>query len=275
MPYSVNNRSTTQNIDLHALRRWVSMEFGWSQAPELLDDTQIRTVDDTINAGYRLYCYPPTMPQPFSYHPDEVHEWSFLRPTLEILTQSGQHIYPLPLDFERFVGPLVYATLNGQTESYTPIELTSVSRILYLLGVNQDTTQPPLFAATRVAESTGEGSQKQELMLYPVPDGQYLLKAQYQATVRLLTEENPHPLGGQSHGPGILAACLAVAEERIVGEQGPRYKAFLAAVNSAILRDFNRLPGFIGTMNNAHHNYASRSELREAGLLFRRPTEYV
>jgi len=275
MPYQINNRSDDQNVDLHLLRRWVSQELGWSQDPNLLDDTQIQTVDDTINAGYRNYCYPPTLPQPFSYQPDEGHEWSFLRPVLSVLTQDSRFEYSLPPDFEHMIGPMVYSAQNSNVESYLPLEHTAVSRILYLLGVNDDSTAPPILYAVKQVENTGDTPQERSIILYPMPDGEYKLQGQYQATVRLLTETNPFPMGGQSHGPGILAACLAQAESRVSGGQGSRYKEFLAQVASGIQRDYSRLPEFIGDMTNDSYIYHSRSAMRNAGLLYTRPTQYV
>jgi len=133
----------------------------------------------------------------------------------------------------------------------------------------QEEQSPPRYASIQPAESTGLEPQKQELVLHPTPDSDYGLQFQYQAVARRLTEDQPYPLGGQMHGPGILSACLAAAEMRMTGAQGSQYMNFLSILAGNIIRDTQRGAGVLGyNGNNTSRSLFGRGSVRDYGGIF-------
>jgi hypothetical protein len=267
-----DNRAESLEIDLHLLRRRVSqMMFGkinWAE----LNDVQRQEVDETIDEGLRQYYFPPPLPPPFAIVMDMVHEWSFMRPFHEFQTSPNQRTYPLPANFERPIGEIYYQA--DEDDYYGPIPFTNSTRTLKLAN-RQEEQSPPRFASINAAQSTGVDPQVQELTLHPTPDAEYGLTFQYQAVARRLTEDQPYPLGGQMHGPGILASCLAAAETRMTGSQGSRYMTFLSMLAGNIARDTQRNAGVLGyNGNNRSYRAWGRGEVREYGGVFYQDVDY-
>jgi hypothetical protein len=128
----------------------------------------------------------------------------------------------------------------------------------------------PELAAIEPAESSGTAAQGQILVLHPTPDNEYKLAVVYQADVGRLTEDAPHPLGGQAHGSGILAACMAVAEIRKIGMQGPAWDTFMSRLAGNIARDLKRhTPDNLGyNGNNDSPVVFGRGTLRQLGGIY-------
>ena len=270
--FPIENRATTLSIDYFLLRRRVSQllfgTYNWAE----LNDVKREEVMETIDEGLRQYYFPPTLPPPYAITMGIVHEWSFMRPIHKFTTAAGQRVYPLPDNFERPVGSIYYEANDG--DYYDRIPFTNTSRTMRLEN-QEDEQSPPRYASLQPAESTGEVEQLQELVLHPTPDAEYKLQFQYQALARRLTETQPYPLGGQVHGPGILASCLAAAETRMTGSQGPRHLQFLEKLASNIIRDHQRGAAVMGyNGNNSGRPSFGRGDLRDAGMIYYNDVDY-
>jgi hypothetical protein len=266
MTYPISNRRTSFTIDYHAIRRQVGayLEIGYSH--EEWDDEQAETVDDIIRDGLHLYYNPPVLEEPYATGMTESHQWSFLRPTWTFKTQAAQRRYPLPVDFESPIGDITYPA--SSSSAYAPIPFTSAARLRALEYQNESQTNPE-FAAVDPRESQGAGAQELDLILHPTPDAVYTLALQYQSVGRVIDSTTTFPLGGVLHGPAIMQACLAIAEFRKTGDEGPMWKQFMRLLTANIIRDRQRGARLIGyNGDNMLGNPISRGQMRRLGGLF-------
>lgn len=254
MPYPIDNRADSLEIDFHAIRRAVGKYLKYGYSHEEWDDEQAEEVQDIIDEGVRNAYYPPPI-----RNANTVHEWTFMRPTLQLKTVADQRRYPLPGDFERPCADIAYLDTNN---SYAPIEITSPSRLLNLES-RTDYTSAPTHAAIEADNSAGDAPQGLVLVLHPTPDAEYTLAVEYQARARRLTDSTPFPLGGQAFGPVVLASCLAAAEMFAVRQQGPMYERFQQLLAGAIARDTYRGAHALG------YNGDLATEVRGRGFLRR------
>lgn len=267
-----SNRADSLDIDYFLLRRRIGHQMFGSYDWATMDDTKRQEILETMDEGLRQYYFPPPLPPPFALTMKLVHEWSFMRPIFKFKTSAGQREYPLPDNFERPIGELYYQ--SDEDDYYGPIPFTNTTRTMKLEN-RQEERSPPRYASIMASDSTGEEQQKQLLVLHPTPDSSYALQVQYQALARRLTETQPYPLGGQVHGPGILASCLAAAEQRMTGAQGPRYMDFLTKLAGNIIRDTERGAQVLGyNGNNRSYRAYGRGEVREYGGVFYRDVDY-
>lgn len=269
--FPTDNRSTSLTIDFHYLRRMVGKELAYGYVYTAADDTEQQEIDETIDEGLRSYYFPPPLPPPYSINMGSVHEWSFMRPIYEFRTSSGQREYALPAEFERLVDDVYYAA--DENDYYTKLRLSNPRRLMQMANKEQD-TGPPRYVATRADDTGGVEEQRQLMTLHPTPDSTYKLKMQYQALAQRLTTTQPYPLGGQAHGSGILAACLAAAESRRMGAQGPRYVQFLEKLAGNIIRDLRRGSGLLGYNGNGVPGVYSRGELRSMDAIYSNHVTY-
>ena len=264
--YPISNRAQDLQIDFFYLQRQVGkyMDYGYNAA--IWDDEQEQAVQEMIDEGIRQYYFPPPLPPQYAIGMRDVHEWSFMRPTWELHSVADQRRYPLPEDFERPISDLCFT--ETQNDFYAPIKWTSASR-LFKLEFQDNFTTYPQFAAIEPVRSDGDGPQLLQLVLHPTPDSSYELTCQYQAQARRVTAEHPYPLGGQVHGPGILASCLAIAELRKMGADGPMYTKFLERLAGNIARDHERQgAALLGYNGNGSTAFIGRGEARRSGGLY-------
>jgi hypothetical protein len=132
--------------------------------------------------------------------------------------------YNMPDAFGGIDGPLHFETPTV----YPPLQITSPRRIeSFLQDSTQITTYRPTYAAfrpyqTATISSTAE-STRYELMLWPQPDADYVLKYRYYALITTAalqdadtdTELGFYPPGLAIHSETIVASCLAIAEHYV------------------------------------------------------------
>jgi hypothetical protein len=75
-------------------------------------------------------------------------------------------------------------------------------------------TATPRYAAFRPLRSSGAGTQRWQLLLYPTPSDTMSLSLRYKVAPDQISDYSQFPLGGRHHAETILASCLAIAEER-------------------------------------------------------------
>jgi len=221
--------------------RWLASAIGeylnWNPDWNAWDHEQENTCDDLIESACMMFYFPP--PVELS---TKSHQWSFLRPVKEFMTESGQFAYELPLDFERFDGPITYKL---GSEDYPALQITSEQRIRQL-QYRQTYTSYPVYAAYRPKASDGSQYQRMELLLHPTPDSNYTLEFAYVAVPKKLSDTYPVPLGGRVVAEALKAACLAEAELHKTGEYGPRQRVFRDKLATAIANDMLRNAELLG-----------------------------
>jgi len=266
MPYPTDNRSSSLSIDFHYLRRQVGKALGYEYDHGTWDDEQNEAVLEIIDEGVRNYCFPPPLPQEYGLGQLEAHQWSWMRPEFPLTTQASQREYNLPEDWDHNIGNFCF--VDSDNNFYGPIKWSSASR-LRTLEYQTSFTSYPQWAAWIQAESTGEDVQRKKLILHPTPDSTYDLKCQYQAYAQRLSERTPHPPGGQIHGPGFLASCLAIAELRNTGKEGPMWQRFWQLLAGNITRDWQTGADVLGYNGNSDGSGADgRGMIRRAGGLY-------
>jgi len=131
-------------------------------------------------------------------------------------------------------------------ESYEPVKFVSEGEIRRLRQFN-DARQAPTRAAIRAKSSTGASGQRFELMLYPIPDAEYLLDGLYNVLLNKIDSSTyPYPLGGMAHAKTIEESCLAVAEIKVNDEAGLHKGLFQEALAISITNDRQREPDSYG-----------------------------
>jgi len=264
--YPIGNRPNDLQIDFFYIQRQVGKYLGYGYNAKIFDDEQNEAVLEIIDEGVRQYYYPPVIPE----LGPSVHEWSFMRPVGRMTTQANTRRYNLPEDFERPIGDLCYNETDN--DFYSPVKWASPTRLLKL-QYQTNFTSYPQWAAYEPSESQGDGPQLQQLVLHPTPDSEYELTFQYQALAHRLTEDHPYPLGNQSHGPGFLASCLAIAELRELGDEGPMHSRFLQTLIGNIARDEVRGANVLGYNSNGQRGVRGRGMLRDlGGIYYQDPT---
>lgn len=224
--------------DYTVIRREVGREFGMDTTPANWSPAQVSLVDDFIRQGLAQYYNPPPIPPNILSY-----EWSFLKPFWTMTTATSQREYDLPEDFEYFAGPLTYS--SDDSRFHNPIEITSPQRLRQIEAAS-DYTSYPVYAAVYPVDYGGGLEQRQKLVLHPTPDGAYIIEAQYLAQQKMLTTNNPYPLGGPAHAHGVLASCLAKVEEFDQRAKGVRYTGFIERLQSNVAMDIRRGPRFLG-----------------------------
>jgi hypothetical protein len=261
----LGDRPDSLHVDYHYIRRRIGryLEYGYNHAT--WDDNKRETVQEVIDEGVRQYYFPPPLPYDLSAGPQQVHVWSFMRPIHRFVTVAGQKRYQMPPDFDRPLSDITY--VDEEQGGRMPIKWTSPARLLKM-EYRDDWLSHPHFAAIEPAEATGMAPHEQVIALAPVPDAEYPLAFQYNAIAKRLTEDNPYPLGGQVHGEGILASCLAVAEILRVGGEGALARKFREVLTGNILRDQHRGAQLLGYNGNDSSHVVGRGMARRMGLLF-------
>jgi hypothetical protein len=211
-----------------------SVRASWTAA-------QAAEVERYVQAGVRQFYYPPAM-----QGVEAGFEWSFMRPETTVDTLSGASEVALPDGFGRLITNLHYeATVRNPT-----VIQISASQLMAKLAESVDLA-PPRFVATRFKDSTGAYGQRQELVLWPVPDAVYTLAFRYEAFAGKLSDANPYPLGGMKFTQLIIESCLAVAEQRANDEKGLHSEQFASMLAASIAQDRKNGARYFGHMGNA------------------------
>jgi hypothetical protein len=147
------------------------------------------------------------------------------------ITATGDYI--LPTDFGSFVGDLTHATGSG----YHDIKRVSEAQIRSL-RVGSDYSGTPKWVATQFMTTTLAADQRQEMLVYPKPDGDYVLSYKYRILPdKLVATTNEYPYGAETFSELIREACLAAAEQEVNEEAGIHTQKYQALLLRAVQLD--------------------------------------
>lgn len=204
-------------------------------------------LDSVLRSGSRKAYYPSSL------DPGLNHAWSFLNPRFELAIEEGVSDYDLPDDWGGVIGSLNFSNLEnavGQVRKLT-VELLLGKRSVPSLVSGQ----PQYFAESPKA-SAGLGSQKWEILIYPIVDASYTLTGKRRVHPNALSAAAPMPYGGVEFAETILEGCLAEAEQRLLREPGIHTTAFRERLTAAIQYDTDKhIPDTLGY--NADHTHRS------------------
>lgn len=257
--------SNSLAVDYNRLRVTLGREAGYGTDYDDWDTDQAAAIDEAIRRGLAMYYHPPVAPGQ-----NQVYIWSWLRPTWFMQTVEDQRRYELPSFFERFDGRMFY---RGNLQQYPPIEQTSL-QVISEMEANGVDAGPPRLAALSPILGDGTQSQRYQLVLHPTPDSAYDLGAVIVAKQTMLSENNPVPLGGDSHAELLTLACLAKLDEILDNGQGTYMQQFGQRLAADIGMDIRRGGNYFGYMGDgsAVGRYP-RSEIRDS--LYQQATTYM
>jgi hypothetical protein len=162
------------------------------------------------------------------------HQWSFLRPTEDIVTVVSQLAYDLPAGFDGIEDNLL---TWPEGEGYYPaVPIVPWSDIRRLASVNDDTGRPQC-AAIIAADYDATVGSKRQIVFYPTPDDEYTLSAVMRLRWTMIDNSNPYPIGGEILAEAITEGCLAAGERLLDGAPGVHTEAFKEALEAAIRQD--------------------------------------
>jgi hypothetical protein len=132
-----------------------------------------------------------------------------------------------------------------------------------LLQESTDTGIPRFFT-TRFTQTAGDHGQRQELLLWPVPNLDYTLTYRYEAFTGRLSGQNPSPVGGMRHAELITESCLAIAEQRSNDTAGLHTDRFNRTLSASIAFDRRGGARFFGHMGSHGEDVVSRGRATQS-----------
>lgn len=233
---------------------------GWSRGALYNDsawsDQQQFELDGWTASGLRRFYFPPILPGESA-----PYKWSFLRPTAAIPFKQGEQAIRMPDDYGGLEGPISLLTTNVVSQPWA-IKWTTEGNIRQMYASTPTFQGPPQLAAPAPIRGTsGQASQRFEVLLYPIADQDYTVQVQYYITPDTLSGAFPYAYGGAAHVETIMESCLSVAEERfddIPAMQGAHGQAFMMRLAASVAADRTMKPQRLGYNRD-------RSDDRNAG----------
>lgn len=150
--------------------RTIGTKLGYGPNVNTYTEPQRKKVHDIYRSAFRRLSHPLVLPK--EKYP---HEWTWLRPTVEMQTLAQKDTYTLPPNYGSIEGPI---TFKGRDGLYRPIKITSDSDIRQR---RQDATAEglPVRGAVRYKGVDEDGRPRYELLLWPTPDASYTLCYRY------------------------------------------------------------------------------------------------
>lgn len=210
-------------------------------------------ITSCVRSGIRMFYFPMPLPGDVA-----AYDWSFMRPTRQILLPDGASSVDLPDDFGGLEGDVRVIESGRYT---TGLKQTNESFIASLHSSAPDVTGYPMWCAVRQNSLTTQTKgQRASLYLYPAADEEYTLELQYYILPDALSTSFPYALGGATHAETLKAACKAAAELYKDNERGPMWAIFIDRMRASVSLDrrnkaqtsgYNSDPGY----NRTRHNW--------------------
>lgn len=210
-----------------------------------LTATRKAEIDFMIKKGLYQFYIPPTQLLPDSQL--HGHEWTFLKPTVEITTTASDAEQDLPTNVHRVLSHLEYPAGDG----YPSVPVVSEGVIRDYLTRNDQESRPQI-CAIRPKISDGGAVQDKEIMWYPIPDDTYTFTARVALDIsQELTDAKPEPYGATMHGLCIEESCLAIAElTRADIANGPHMQKFVELLGQSVRIDKKNQADFYGKVGD-------------------------
>jgi hypothetical protein len=178
-------------------------------------------VNDIIRSGYRLFI--------------KSHEWTFLKPTKELILPDGEQDVDLPADFGFLIGDIYF--LDDELSRLTPIERKNDGAIKQLRQQGPVIqSQPRMCAVIPNNGPTTTKGQRSILMVWPTPEQEYTVTFRYSVLPAAIDVTHPYPYGGAAHAETLIQACLAASEE-FNDTPGSSMQAFARELRTSIEYD--------------------------------------
>lgn len=232
-------------IELDELKIIIANDRGYSLSPDDWSDKQAYVINDVVTSGVAQVYFPPAIDGE-RIAPD----WTFLKPITEVGLPAGQQQIRLPDDWGSVDGPI---GVKSGTTTCLPwrIQWRNEMYILQLYQGSSTMQGPPKFAceiAFREIEPTG---QARGLLVYPIPDQDYILQVKYSIIPSRLSGAMPFAYGGARYRELFIASCLAISEQRFDNVAGIMTKRFNQMLIGAVSEDNKNRPANLGYNGNS------------------------
>lgn len=147
------------------------------------------------------------------------------------ITADGN--YNAPDSFAGVYGPLMTFVEQNVDRDVAVVSDTQVNLKRQMMSYGG---RPELIAFRAIA-NTGLTEQRWEFMVWPLPDIYYQLEYRQILAAGKVTNSLAYHLGGAPHSAAVKQSCLARAELKLKGGQGPEYAQFMRDLNASILFD--------------------------------------
>lgn len=225
----ISPSSSTLSLQYSDFFREVKRFLGYGGSSATLSAAQEEEIDDYVQAGVRQFYYPPAMEGV-----DVQHEWSFMRPVGQVTTTAGVSFVHIPDGFGRLLGNVEFS----ESLHLAPAMSCAEGLILERLATRGSHRGPPGLVCVRRRQAFGESGQLCEMLLWPVPDAEYVLTFRQESDSGKISETlRPFPLGGSRFSELVLESCLAIAEQRANDETGLHTGKFKSMLASAVIQD--------------------------------------
>jgi hypothetical protein len=152
--------------------------------------------------------------------------------TGDTFTITADGDYDLPDDFAAMCGPMTFE----ETDGTMAVQMRAEQDIRTMRMATMADSRPR-HGATRWKAGTGAAQQRAELLLWPVPDGDYTLYYSYDVAPVKLDSTNLYPLGGLHMGEAVKAAAIYAAAKHHGEATDADWGDFQAALTAAIQAD--------------------------------------
>lgn len=216
----------------------VAFDLGWGRSADNWDANKLETLKTIVKNGLREFYHPI---------PDQTgtsHQWSFLKPRVQITLASGESTVQLPSDFKGVEGEVLVVTTTGVIRPRLKVGgMTRAQRAAY----PESTGVPAMLDIEPLKQTTPNRGQRFQFVVWPTADADYTLEFYYSILGEFLSGDKPYAYGGAEHASTILASCLAWAELHLDDiAQGPKYLHWRERLAASISMDRQKRPQTLG-----------------------------
>jgi len=157
-------------------------------------------------------------------------------------TVTSDGVYRLPDDFGGMDSTeMAFEANNGDDRV---IQLTSEPMVVDSWQFSTTTARPSMAAIRPLSNSAGTG-QRNDLVVAPIPDTDYVVSYRYNVLPNALTT-GLYPYGGMAHGETIRMCCLAAAEQMFRSHENTQRQEADRMLAASIRKDSASGPGRLG-----------------------------
>jgi hypothetical protein len=141
---------------------------------------------------------------------------------ISYIRSDGAKAFSLPDDFGYIVGPL-----DHPPSTFRPPMETTSEHMIRTRRMETDLVGIPRYFCVRLRPFVSTVGQRREIVVYPAPDGDYVLTCQYRINASAITDAAGYPYGEEMHAEtireAILAECELGVQDNIQGVHKARY----------------------------------------------------
>lgn len=237
--------------------------YGVSSTSWSADATKTERIERCLEGALRRF-----------YVPDVPHQWTFLFPVKDMPLVEGVYRYVLPADFAMLQTSHKPTFAPGEDAIFPSLDIMGPETLWYMLQQDESAGRPRICAIQLATAVDGIGT-RYELLVYPVPDTDYILKLPYQINPIIPGADGAVPLGGQPHEQTVIEACRAEAEAFDEFSNGRYEQRFQQRLAASIAHDqIVAAPFTLGVNRDASDGYTGLSQAEERAYLQNLSTTY-